>query len=507
MSDTTKKQKQLQWDVTFKRTSNLPLDRSSIFNDYQEAMKYVNGLDDNKKGVPYLGQVFTILNNTSSSYDESGVYVIKELPNENNGYQGKIERAGEIVGGDAISVADGNQVDVKLDNTTDKNFITKNEEGLAVTGIDANKTTTTKNIQILGGPLAKLFENAGIAVSDITAGTSVEEIFMNLLCQEEWPSPTPDNGTCSFKINGTPSISVSGGTYVNNGLIEIGTPITIDQITAKQVTTNTVRKPSIKNIEWGYRTELTGATNTNTSIETNWTTAQTDSSFFKLEVNIDSGFTGNSEPDAVTATTYSSCKIEPFALTAVSGTNKITVTETPAQFEASHTGIPAYYVVSNMGNVDENKKTQVISAVIEHKPSISAVTNSLTLTGVYPIFTNGISASTSDDKGAAMVDLENHVSGDGTKLTLMKSGTQFAVSFAAHTKGVEGYRLYLPGDWKVTEAFAINANTAKYAVNQTTKFIALADKVERTIQGNKVEYTVYEYLATEGANRVRFKVG
>ena len=507
MSDTTKKQKQLQWDVTFKRTSDLPLDRSSIFNDYQEAMNYVNGLDNNKKGVPYLGQVFTILNNTSDSYDESGVYVIKELPNENNGYQGKIERAGEIVGGDAISVADGKQVDVKLDNTTDKNFITKNEEGLAVTGIDANKTTTTKNIQILGGPLAKLFENAGIAVSDITAGTSVEEIFMNLLCQEEWPSPTSFNGNCAFKINGTPSISVLGGTYGDGSLIEIGTPITIDQIAANQVTTYNVYNPSIRNIEWGYRTELTGATNTNTFIETNWTTAQTDGSSFKLEVNIDSGFTGNSEPDAVTATTYSSCKIEPFVLTAVSGTNKITVTETPARFERSHTGIPAYYVVSNMGNVDEDKKTQVINAVTGDRPNISTVTKSLTLTGVYPIFTNGISASTVDEEALAMGDLKEIVSGEGNKLKLMTSGTQFAVSFAAHIKGVEGYRLFLPGEWKIIEAFGLNTNQGKYTNNQTDNFKALPDKVERTIQGNKVEYTVYEYLATEGANRVRFKVG
>ena len=503
MSDTTKKQKQLQWDVTFKRTSNLPLDRSSIFNDYQEAMNYVNGLDNNKKGVPYLGQVFTILNNTSDSYDESGVYVIKELPDENNGYHGKIERAGEIVGGDAISVADGNQVDIKLDNTTDKNFITKNEEGLAVTGIDANKTTTTKNIQILGGPLAKLFENAGITFSDITAGTSVEEIFMNLLCQEEWPSPTPDNGTCSFKINGAPSISVSGGTYSDGSLIEIGTPITIDQITAKQVTTNTIRKPSIKNIEWGYRTELTGATNTNTSIETNWTTAQTDSSFFKLEVNINSGFTGNSEPDAVTAATYSSCKIEPFALTAVNGTNKITVTETPAQFEASHTGIPAYYMVSNMGNVDENKKTQVISAVAEHRPSISTATKSLTLTGVYPIFTNGIEAGYDSDNKPTGESISVPTEGVNGKLSLKNAGATFVVSYAS--QDIAPYTIYLPGEWKIKNAYIKDPLTGKFEIDCKNDFKTNGTKTF-TVQGNEITYTVYEWSSTQGPEFVKFTV-
>ena len=52
---------------------------------------------------------------------------------------------------------------------------------------------------------------------------------------------------------------------------------------------------------------------------------------------------------------------------------------------------------------------------------------------------------------------------------------------------------------------AINPTTAKYAIDCKSKFIANGT-VTRTVQGQEVTYTVYEWASTEGANRVKFTV-
>ena len=138
---------------------------------------------------------------------------------------------------------------------------------------------------------------------------------------------------------------------------------------------------------------------------------------------------------------------------------------------------------------------------VELDPANSATT--FTVTAVYPVYTNGVTASTTDATGAAMADLANPVEGDGTKLALMKTGTTFAVSFA--NQGQAPYRLYLPGSWKVSTALAINPTTAKYAVDCKDKFVANGTKTIK-VQGNDVTYTVYEWASTEGPNRVKFTV-
>lgn len=499
MSNTNNAKKQLQWEVSFKRNGDFPLDRSSIFNTYAEAMEYVNGSDGNKKGVPYLGQVITILTSTIESYDESGVYVIKELPNEGNMNQGRIERAGEVVGGDAISVVDGNQVDIIL-NETEKNYIKKDSNGLSVTGIEANKTTTSKEIQILGGPLAA--EASSAFGSKIPSGTSIEDILTKLLCQEIYTSPGKGNGSCTFGIL-APSLSSSN--VSKNSLVEVGAVVAFDDITANIVTASTT-SPYVGKFVNGYRTELDGQTITPNDgyVRTNWSTGQTNNSYYKLELT-NTGFTGTL-PLAVTATTHNNCKISSFSLTIEEGENILKITESPAAHDKSHSGIPSYYIVSNMGNVDSTQMSSAVTSVNETNVKVPSQSNSFKVTGVYPIFTNGISASTVDSEAFKMEDLVAPVTGDGTKLALMKSGTQFAVSFAAHTQ-TEGYRLYLPKGWEITSADGINPNSEKFSVSHLTDFEKQDYTVERTIQGKKVDYTVYEYLASAGANRVRFTVG
>lgn len=499
MSNTNNTNKQLKWDVTFKRSGDFPLDRSSIFETYDEAINYVNG-SDTRKGVPYLGQVITILRKSEDkTYDDSGVYVIKQLPNEGNEFKSIIERAGEVIGGDAISIADGNQIDIVLNDDV-KNFITKDDKGLAVTSVDADKTTTSKEIQIEGGPLASA-ANEVFGGKVIPSGTSIEDILTKLLCREIYPTPTSYLGSCSFSSS-APNLSSSNAT--KNSLVEIGTTITFNTITAKNVTA-TINNPYVGKFTNGYRTELTGETieTSDGYVRTSWSTGQTDGGYYKLAL-FNTGFTGNL-PLTVTATTYDDCKISSFNLTAIKGENTLKVTETPAKHDKWHSGIPSYYIVSNMGNVDSGHTSDVVASVNTTGVNVNPQSSTFSVTGVYPIFTNGIAYKTNKDEVDAENDLlDNPVTNDGTKLNLVNSNTLFAVSFAHQDKAP--YRLLVPDGWKINEAIAFDSLVGDYKIGCVDKFSSKGTTT-KAIQGVDVSYTIYEWNESKGPNFVTFKVG
>jgi hypothetical protein len=410
--------------------------------------------------------------------------------------------------------ADGVTFNVKV--ATNGNFLSVNDSNeLIVDDMTVDKTVLKEAITIEGGPLATDAVKGAFTGGVIPAGTDMQAVLKALLCVEIYPKPSSNTPDYSVSIS-APSIGTPTGSSLvkvsNEYLAEVGTEISFGAITAKSVTV-TKTNPQVSGFTHGYSAELEGENIVDaTSISSEWTVNQIDGNVYELSAT-KSGFTGNL-PATVQNASAASCTLSACKLTVASGTNTYTVTEDAPKHSGTHPGVASYYVVSNLGGRKEEEKSPAIASTetaVEKDPSSQSA--SFSVTGLYPIFTNGISASTTDATAAAMADLAAHVSGDGTKLSLMKANTAFAVSFAAHTKGVEGYRLYLPGSWTVKSAMGINANTAKFAVDQKDKFVALKDaegnvlKVKRTIQGNEVDYTVYEYLATEGANRVKFTVG
>lgn len=419
--------------------------------------------------------------------------------------------------GVALELDENDKFNVKI--AANDNFLSVNSNNeLIVDDVTTDKTMLKQDITIEGGPLATDAVKAAFTGGVIPAGTDIQSVLKALLCVEIYPSPTANTPTYSVSIS-APTITAkndAGSTVNNNALVEVGSKITFASVTAKAVSPSKTN-PSVKKFDHGYSTGATSAdTIVNaTGLTVEWDVEQKSGEVYKLTPSIVSGFTGDI-PAAASSSANTSCQISACTLTVSEGTNTYKVSEDAPKHVGTHDGIPSVYVVSNLGGRDENHKSPAIDAVTSDEPleqSVTSTASTFTVTGLYPIFTNGVTASTTDATAAAMADLSAHISGDGTKLSLMKANTSFAISFAAHTKGVEGYRLYLPGNWAVKSAMAINANTAKFAVDQKSKFVALKDaegntlKVKRTIQGNEVDYTVYEYLATEGANRVKFTVG
>ena len=402
--------------------------------------------------------------------------------------------------GTALELAeDGVTFNVKV--ASNNNFLSVNNNNeLIVDDVTSDKTMIKEAITIEGGPLATDAVKGAFEGGVIPAGTDLQAVLKALLCVEIYP--TTSNSTPDYGISiSAPSISATGGT--NNGLVEIGQVINFGVVTAKGVSVSSKTEPVVSGFENGYSSTIDGEINTDTSVSGSWTIGQKDETVYTLKAE-KTNFTGDI-PASGSNATYSSCQLAACTLTAVEGDNTYKVTETAPAYVGTHTGVAEQYIVSNLGGRSEEKKSTAIAATTTNvERTASSQSATFKVTGVYPIYTNGVSASTTDATAAAMADLAAPVTGNGTKLALMKSGTSFAVSFAA--QGAEPYRLFLPGTWKVSTASAIDGFTSKYAIDCKSDFKANGTTT-RTIQGNEVTYTIYEWAGKEGANRVKFTVG
>lgn len=325
-------------------------------------------------------------------------------------------------------------------------------DALGTTCADHLKTTADITVAGLSGQLG-----AGIANGDtIPAGTSLQEILVKLLSKELYPNTATK-----------PSIDISG--EKSFGLVEVGSTVTIPAVSM----TKSVGK---------FNASYTSPTQPDPEIT--WSNEKMTAAVSGFgSVTIAEGTTSLAEVDATVAL----------------GANTVTYTA-----DASYTA-PSNSPKTNLGN-DTTKTSETANDGTATWAAGNANKNNVktTATGVYPIYTNGVTASTTDASAAAMENLAEPVADDGTKLALVGSGTAFGVSFAAMSKAP--YTLYVPNNWTIKSAYAINGTTAKYDVNCLADFVQNGTTT-RTVQGQEVEYKVYEWAGTEGANRVKFTLG
>lgn len=325
-------------------------------------------------------------------------------------------------------------------------------DALGTTCADHLKTTADITVAGLSGQLG-----AGIANGDtIPAGTSLQEILVKLLSKELYPNAATK-----------PSVDISG--EKSFGLVEVGTTVTIPAVSMTK---------SVGKFNASYTSPV------QPTPEITWSNE-------KMTATV-SGFGGVTIAEGTTS-------LAEVNATVALGANTVTYTA-----DASYTA-PSNSPKTNLGN-DTTKTGETANDGTATWAAGNANKNNVktTATGVYPVYANGVAASTTDASAAAMENLAEPVTGDGTKLALVAASTAFGVSFAAMSKAP--YTLYVPNNWTIKSAYAINGTTAKYDVNCLADFVQNGTTT-RTVQGNSVEYKIYEWAGTEGANRVKFTLG
>lgn len=483
--------KQLIWRAPFKRDGEFPLDRSFIFSTFAEAEEYAK-LIDQSKGVAYVGQVIAVTGDTVS------VYKIVNVGSEAETNLRKIDVS--YNGSETIEI-NGTDISVKVEATKneDKNFINVSNKGIAVKSIDANKTITANEITIEGGPLA---DNVKSYFTDgkIPAGTNIEDILVKLLCKEIYPEINQVGGNYQVQFEASPNISVKDNAFETNSLVEVGQKINFNTVAARNTqTSNSII--TLSGFKYGYLDTFDGDIINATSVSCEWNVVQDENTHIILKATV-TGFTGELPVESKNVD-YTDCTLSSCELTAAEGNNVYKVTQSGSKWHGTHTGITSKYIVSNLGGKSEDKISPVI-APNNRDFEPRAVASTFTVTGVYPIFTNGIEAGYDSDNKPTGESISVPTEGVNGKLSLKNAGATFVVSYAS--QDIAPYTIYLPGEWKIKKAYTSNPlSEGRLSQPCETNFKENGTKTF-TVQGSEITYTVYEWNSTQGADYVKFTV-
>lgn len=200
----------------------------------------------------------------------------------------------KVLVGDGLKIANG-AIKVKLNDKVN-NFIHVDADGLKVTEMKTNVTTTNDKILVMGGPLANIAQNVFPKDDNnnpyIASNTSLQDLLLQLFCNEIYPSITANDSKqgnvqaslddCSISCSTTKQVEV--GTFVtinasiNNFSLVETTASTVNGMTyGYSLSDNSVRYSSNDNIKEEpvceritrdeYKIECVGITNfTNTTL-------------------------------------------------------------------------------------------------------------------------------------------------------------------------------------------------------------------------------------------------
>ena len=418
---------------------------------------------------------------------------------ETEGEDAKVDRikisefAKLYTAGTALELDGNDKFNVKV--AANDNFLSVNENNeLIVDDMTVDKTKIKEDITIEGGPLASDAVKNAFEGGVIPAGTDIQTVLKALLCVEIYPTPTKNTPKYTVSIE-TPSITAN---VENNTLVEVGQKITFNTVTANAVSISKT-EPKVSGFTHGYSDSIDGDINTNKSISGAWTVSQAENNVYELSAT-KTGFNG-STPETKQASSANECILNGCELTASEGTNTYKVTEDAPKHTGSHNGVESKYIVSNLGGRKEDKKSIAISAESGVEKDPDNKTGEFKVIGVYPVYTNGVSASITSENKPEGENISNEITGDGTKLDLMEKGVEFAISFAS--QGIAPYKIFLAPNWNIKSAYCTNPLTGKFETECKSDFV-VNGTTTRKVQNNDITYTVYQWAATQGADYVKF---
>ena len=355
---------QMDWQNVFVRTGNFPLDRSSIFGSYEDALKYAQGDGSDSRGLgktSYVGQIIAVYEN-----DTVSVYKIN----------GK-------------DVMDSENKTVEIKERGLEELVTKKQtQGIiAEENIMSDKVITNEKITIIGTPLAQIINPNNDLDITIDDATDLQSLLKILLEKELYPSNIKfiEGTVAPITANPTINADISQNVYV-----EVGTICHFNRISAPIISFTTTDRKLI-NIDYGY-----SLSNNNTKEYSETEIIKTPMDKFvnegthKLSVGY-SGF-DNVSNLVKTATTQSDCFIEPINATVVKGSNIITVKYNAPLVSATFNTIPTIYPCSN---IQKTHNTHVVSEKPRFIASATTATASqatYTVNGAWYSYIGGASA-------------------------------------------------------------------------------------------------------------------
>lgn len=401
-----------------------------------------------------------ITDTTVVSYDESDKVILKyttyKQEEQYTGTNTHIINAATTATPGIMTAADKTKLNKMLINGDGSKYLSDNGVYNTIVADTAETVKTTEVIPVAGGPLATLLNNAGITT--ISTDTSMQDLFMQLFTKELWPTNlTFKEGTI------TTSISAPTMTLSNSGLVEVGTTITVSDITIAATSRSTTNR-TYSGFTYGYSSANDNTRdNSSTSITISAQSITSNNDPYSLKRTINGNtVSANANVDHAQVT------LDSTTFNAIEGTNTVKAETTGTKYHCTFGVMPVYYACSNLGKTSEDHKSIAKDAatVTSGTPSNS---KSLTVTGVYPYYTNKDDITTF------------------AKLALT-SNKVLDITYVAETASNK-HAFKLPAKFNVSSVTLLNTLSGNYEDYDISKFTVTTENID--VQGTSVSYKVY----------------
>lgn len=367
---------------------NLGVDDSSVTNNVGGMTSGINASELKGKSVSEILDIILFASNNNLTL--KGVQVVDKIENLTD------DTLIEVYQGMVVSVVEDNSLYILLtDSDSDREW---KKVGSDI-DVEELKTSTKK----LSAPITVAGLSGSIGnISNgktYTTENTVEDVLRDLLCKEIYPDVSLSRTDPILSFGG-----ISGATASNyKSIMEVGSVLNLNPVTL-----------SSASIASGYR----GGSGFN----------------YGYSINNDGKKDGDGNPPSISATSslvgtysltekyspssigtvrttnsserYTDVKFEEGSVKIDLGSNTITITATSPSGVYTHPEYPEYFVVSNLGNTNENEKISKADVV---EGTLNAITKSASIfvTGVYPVYVNIDSGSLVDETSKMSLTASN----------------------------------------------------------------------------------------------------
>lgn len=418
---------------------------------------------------------------------------------------------------------------------TDTHKILMNGDVYGSSAGSSEDITTTEDITISGGPLAAEFTNLADSLTElpedwktssggykIPKNSTLQDVLRNLFCIEKWHIPT------ITQANFNPYLSDSTVSGWPTTLQEVGTTITIGTITAGAINSGQSDATIGDFLYGGYYTQAEGGTKQTTkpaaksmtdveltqTLDSNEQPLTWERELSVSVANVANSVTWNNGANdssiSVKSTPDQHVEIPGFSFNVEKGTKSITCVQ--SVINARYVGIsqawPKYWVISSLGNRSTDKHTSELDSQEITRDVPTSKTTTKSITGVYPIYTNGIVLRSTDKNTAGAYGVDGYNGKHKLSLVNYKEANYktFYIGFGAQdsSKDVAWY-FYLPNDesLSIKEAKGYNpteSGSDKFVIDYTFT------KQSGTVSIGKFNYDVWKCSGNAGSNNIRIKL-
>lgn len=430
---------------------NLGVDENSITNNVGGMTSGINASELKGKSISEILDIILFASNNDLTL--KGVMVVERIENLTD------STLEEVYQGMVVSVVEDNSLYILLtDSDSDGREWKK-------VGSDINVEEIKESAKELKEPItvAGLSGSLGANISNGKTYTNIEDILRDLLCKEIYPSVSLS--TINPKITFGGIIGATASNY--SSIMEVGSILNLDPVTLDIATISECYRRG-SGFTYGY-----SSTNDNEKDGDNNPPSINGESSLVGVYNLSETY----EPEEIgTARIVTSSenndevKFDEGSVEIALGVNKISFSASSPSGVYSHPEYPEYYVVSNLGNTnDDNKllKSSVVSG------TLNSITDSkeITVTGVYPVYVNIDSNSFVEEPKKMGLTTSNTIEFDVP--SEVSSEIHFTFDYPA-THGVTSFEIW-------------NKFDNKY-VNYAASYEKESDIVEKDINGIKIQY-------------------